>query len=134
MTPAGGGPSRVALPRLRAAVIARVELTSLRRVASEIGMSAPGLQSFLDGGTPFEATRRKLSAWYFARASGGESRLTAAIAENYLTALLSHLPERRRDHVLRVLLRTMASLTRREKVEPPDWLVELRAAKRSTKG
>jgi hypothetical protein len=120
----------VALTRLRAAVTARVEMSSLRRVASEIGMSAPGLQSFLNGGTPFEATRRKLSAWYFAHASGGESDLGAATAENYLTALLGHLPETRRDHARRTLLTTMASLTRREKVELPDWLVELRTSKR----
>lgn len=42
----------------------RVEETSLRAVAAEIGMSYSGLRSFLEGREPYTATRGKLLAWY----------------------------------------------------------------------
>jgi hypothetical protein len=123
-------PTPVRLELLRRAVAERVSATSLRGVAKEVGMSAPGLQSFLNGGMPFEATRRKLSAWYVAKASGDGTGLTPAMAENFLAALVSHLPEDRRQPARRALLARLDSLTRRERTEPPPWLVTLRGAKR----
>ena len=49
---------------LRDAASAAVQAGSLRGVAARIGMSAPGLQHFLDGGTPQRRTLRKLAVWY----------------------------------------------------------------------
>ena len=50
---------------LRGAVRRAVEASSQRKVARQIGMSAPGLRAFLDGARPLRPTWRKLHAWYF---------------------------------------------------------------------
>lgn len=42
----------------------RVELTSLREVAADVGMSYSGLFSFLQGGDPYSRNRQKLVDWY----------------------------------------------------------------------
>src|SRR3954465_14732978 len=41
----------------------RVNETSLRAVADEIGLSKSGLDDFLRGRRPYSATRAKLAAW-----------------------------------------------------------------------
>lgn len=58
------------LKRLIDAVRERVEETSIRAVASEIGMSPSGLHVLLQGATPHARTREKLVAWYAARRGG----------------------------------------------------------------
>lgn len=50
--------------RLRAAVALRVQQTSRRRVASEIGLSPRGVWKFLQGARPHPQTRQKLERWY----------------------------------------------------------------------
>jgi hypothetical protein len=52
------------IPTLRAFARSRVERTSLRQVAREVGMSPSGLDKFLAGAMPYRKTRRKLEAWY----------------------------------------------------------------------
>ena len=57
------------LPRLTIAVVRdairqRVDETSLRDIADEVGMSWSGLKSFLDGGSPQRRTREMLVRWY----------------------------------------------------------------------
>ena len=42
----------------------RVDESSLREVADEIGMSFSGLHSFLAGGEPYKPVREKLFAWF----------------------------------------------------------------------
>lgn len=42
----------------------RVDGSSLRAVASEIGMSKSGLEDFLKGREPYTTTRPKLIAWH----------------------------------------------------------------------
>lgn len=42
----------------------RVERTSLRAVASQVGMSPTGLSKFLGGAAPYQKTIGKLEAWY----------------------------------------------------------------------
>lgn len=49
---------------LRSAAAARVENTSLRGAAREIGMSPSGLKKFLLGTSPYAATLRKLRTWF----------------------------------------------------------------------
>jgi hypothetical protein len=49
---------------LREAVRGRVDETSIRAVAEEIGMSPSGLHVFLKGSDPHPGTREKLVAWY----------------------------------------------------------------------
>jgi hypothetical protein len=54
---------------LRAAVVHRIERTSLRQVAREVGVSPSGLDKFVNGATPYQKTRRKLEAWSTRRAA-----------------------------------------------------------------
>jgi hypothetical protein len=48
---------------VRVLVRERVEATTMRAVADEIGISRGGLESFLDGGRPYSRTRLALAAW-----------------------------------------------------------------------
>lgn len=56
---------------LREAVRRRVEETSIRAVASEIGMSPSGLHVLLGGSRPHPKTREKLLSWYLAEQRRG---------------------------------------------------------------
>jgi hypothetical protein len=49
---------------LRAAAAKRMEATSLRQAAREIGMSPSGLHKFINGTDPYEPTLHRLRAWY----------------------------------------------------------------------
>ncbi|MCA1791645.1 MAG: hypothetical protein LC667_17875, partial [Thioalkalivibrio sp.] len=51
------------IDRLREAVTIRVQATSLRSVARQVGMSPSGLDKFLMGGMPYQKSRRKLFDW-----------------------------------------------------------------------
>lgn len=57
------------VPTLRAAALRRIESTSLRHVAREIGVSPSGLDKFVNGAAPYQKTRRKLEAWNIRRAA-----------------------------------------------------------------
>lgn len=113
-----GGPS-AGLERLREVVAARVERRSLRAVAREVGMSPSGLQKFLDGASPYSATRRKLERW-FVRESAG-SALAA------LRVLVDDLPPSRRDAAVGDMLASLESAFRRARRPVPPWIAELRA-------
>jgi hypothetical protein len=54
----------VSVVRLREAVQARVEATSRRATAREIGLTPRGLELFLAGAKPQAKTLAKLLAWY----------------------------------------------------------------------
>jgi hypothetical protein len=54
----------VSVARLRAAVQARVEATSRRATAREIGLTPRGLELFIAGAKPQAKTVAKLLAWY----------------------------------------------------------------------
>jgi hypothetical protein len=56
--------SGVSLVRLREAVQARVEATSRRATAREIGLTPRGLELFLSGAKPQAKTLAKLLSWY----------------------------------------------------------------------
>jgi hypothetical protein len=116
------GTPRVGLAVLRRAIADRVASGSLRRVAREIGMSAPGLRSFLDGGTPYEATRRKLVAWYVVRSGDEADELTSAAVEAVLALLLGHLPSSKRAEARAAVIRVLATATKRAGVKAPTWL------------
>src|ERR1044071_4560951 len=70
------------MARIREAVAERVAASSLRAVATEIGMSWSGLRKFLRGGSPHRATAQKLLAWYHeSRKQASAKRLPADRAE-----------------------------------------------------
>src|SRR3954464_6897027 len=57
-------PREDTIEHLRSAAAARVQNTSLRGVAREIGMSPTGLKKFLFGTAPYSPTLRRLRKWY----------------------------------------------------------------------
>lgn len=99
---------RITIAVVRAAVAKRVDETSLRDVADEIGMSFSGLRSFIEGGSPHAKTRLKLVRWHYARSE----RSTAPPLDDVETAIatvLSYLrdgskPREVRERRLRELI------------------------------
>lgn len=58
------GPEQQLMPLIRTEVRERIERTSLRAVARDIGITASGLLKFAAGSQPYRKTIRKLEAWY----------------------------------------------------------------------
>ncbi|HEX9939764.1 MAG TPA: hypothetical protein VGB15_21695, partial [Longimicrobium sp.] len=65
------------LERLRETVRLRVEATSLRAVARQVGMSPSGLEKFLAGGTPYAGSRQKLQDWWEREGSRPRAEVSA---------------------------------------------------------
>ena len=63
------GDRRVPLEKLREAVRAAVAKTTIRQVASEIGVEHNAIARFLRGATPYSGNRAKMETWF----SGGEA-------------------------------------------------------------
>jgi hypothetical protein len=114
------------LDPVRASVSTRVEQTSLRAVADEIGLSPAGLQKFLAGTEPYASTIRRLRNWYVRHAppSPGLGLLDARAALNVL--LHDVRPEARNGAALRMLAVVERGFDQSGRPRPP-WLRELRA-------
>lgn len=54
---------------LRRAIYSRVRETSLRSTARHLGVTATGLQGFIDGAKPYRRTLDKYLAWYLTEAA-----------------------------------------------------------------
>jgi hypothetical protein len=112
---------------LREMAAARVENTSLRGVAREIGMSPTGLKKFLMGTAPYSPTLRRLRKWYLQYAALPSAEVTYQDASNALVVLTHDLsPDPRRetsDCVLDCLARGYDTTGRSR----PRWVAELRA-------
>jgi hypothetical protein len=109
---------------LRALAAERVAETSLRAVAREIGMSAPGLALFLDGTSPRHATLEKIHAWHLKGAGADGTSLEAA--RTSLHMLASSLPPGEyRVRMIRTTLAIVAELHRKQGSQGPPWLAPL---------
>jgi len=113
------------LARLREAVERQVTTRSLRYAARQVGMSPTGLQKFLAGSAPTDATCRKLERWAFDKAAAGEPP-TAEIALGVLSLLAGALPPRRHSEAVARLLAVLESAFA-DGVRP-TWLAEARGA------
>lgn len=115
---------RVSVAMIREAAAAAVGQTSLRQVARDAKISAPGLALFLDGSTPRDGTLSKLRDWYFSEAATrGPSLVSARAAVNLLTLGLA-APEDRRMCVLGILTVLHERWTRCGQAVPA-WLTGL---------
>ena len=124
--PSQPDPKNASIRHIREVASARVEATSLRRVAREIGMSPTGLRKFLDGTEPYTPTLHRLRVWYvrFAAApSEGVGREEASAALAVLTHDLSPTPRRAAAQgILDALARGYEASGRPR----PAWLADLR--------
>ncbi|MGQ0560631.1 MAG: hypothetical protein ACT443_02005 [Gemmatimonadota bacterium] len=116
----------VLLGELRDVVAARVEAESLRRVARQVGMSPSGLQKFLDGASPYSATRQRLERWYVRETATYRAAVSEDSALAALAILIRDLPASERPHALSILLTAIEDAYREQKRRPP-WLRALRA-------
>jgi hypothetical protein len=112
---------------LRDMAAARVESTSLRGVAREIGMSPTGLKKFLMGTDPYSPTVRRLRKWYLHHTALPTGEVSIHDASAAVVVLLNDLqPEPRRDAsdaLLDALERAYDASGRPR----PRWITELRA-------
>lgn len=119
-------PRETSVEHLRAAAATRVEHTSLRGVAREIGMSPTGLKKFLLGTAPYSPTLRRLRKWFVHRATlplGEVGREDVSAAIEVLTHDLPGQPRiEAADCVLDCLGRGYEATGR----ERPRWVAELR--------
>lgn len=114
------------LDRMREALAARVEATSLRHVAREVGMSPTGLQKVLGGADSYSRTRRKLERWYVREAARYGGGLDAAAVSAALRVAVQDLtPARRRETLDRLMAELEAGYTGDGRPAPP-WLAEVR--------
>ncbi len=113
------------LAGLREAVERQVSERSLRHAARQVGMSPTGLQKFLAGSAPSDATCRKLERWAFEKAAAGEPP-TAETALAVLRLLAGALPPRLHpEAVVRLLAVLECAFADGAR---PAWLVEARSA------
>lgn len=89
---------RATIKHLRETAAARVENTSLRSVAREIGMSPTGLKKFLMGTAPYSPTLRRLRHWFLQYGASQTGELGVEEASAALTVLVHDLaPDARRS-------------------------------------
>lgn len=108
------------LAPLREAVRRAVERSSVLATASSIGMSAPGLRNFLEGGTPRRATFRKLSEWYV-REAARAGDVSVETVEAALMLMLEGVPENGRADAARIVLDAIRVAYKRQGVPVPNW-------------
>lgn len=114
------------LARLREALASRVEATSLRQTAAEIGMTPTGLRYVLDGGDPQAGTLRKLEAWYFWNVTGVQGAAEGP-EELAVLVLVRGLPPEHRGAVAADLLARLEGAHAEAGLAPPGWIAEVRA-------
>jgi len=115
------------VPELRRALREEVAATSLRHVSRQAGMTAGGLQKFLDGGRPYTATRRRLERWYVLHGPGRhETALTGPGAMAILRVLVQDLAPARHRPTLELLVRSLEDAYALARLPEPAWLGEVR--------
>jgi DNA-binding MurR/RpiR family transcriptional regulator len=105
-------------------VVARVEATSLRRVAEDIGMSKSGLTRFIGGAEPYSKIRRKLERWYVRSRETDASDVSVETARAALAVLLQDLRADRRGEALQEIAAALHHVYGSTGHVPP-WLREI---------
>lgn len=115
------------IPQMREAVVERVERTSLRTAAREIGMSPSGLKKFLDGNMPYTKTIHRLRRWYLQHTAQKREELSDEDAFAALRVLVFDLPPSAQANTVDAMLRCMEEAYVRTHREIPPWVAEMRA-------
>ena len=127
MTDSTPDPRSATIKHLRETAAARVENTSLRRVAREIGMSPTGLKKFLLGTAPYSPTLRRLRNWYVNHGAlqGGTVVLQDAAAA--ISILVHDLGPAPRQATAGCLLECVGRGYDQSGRARPGWVAELRS-------
>jgi transcriptional regulator with XRE-family HTH domain len=116
---------QTSITRLREAVTIRVQATSLRSVARQVGMSPSGLDKFLNGAMPYQKSRRRLFDWLHRERNNLGADLTVDGIAAALGSLVRDLPPDTREPALNTLLGTLDTLYATYAENPPAWLAEI---------
>jgi Ser/Thr protein kinase RdoA (MazF antagonist) len=110
---------------LRAALRLRIDQTSLRNVAREVGMSLGGFHGFLAGTDAHPATLRKVRAWYvreMARRREEESlEVDSATAQAALAVLLEDIPAHLRAEAEKAMRSALTDWCGQHRARAPGW-------------
>lgn len=114
----------VRIEAIREAARLAAEASSLRRVARQMGLSPMGLKNFLDGRSPYAATRRKLTVWFVRH--GTEGGVDEDVARGALSLMLQGLPDAGYEPGTQRLLAEVEDIHRTFGTQPPAWVRQLR--------
>lgn len=120
-------PRSATTKHLRETAAARVENTSLRSVAREIGMSPTGLKKFLQGTAPYSPTLRRLRSWYVQYAAVQQGHVGLEDAYAALNVLVHDLPPDPRRDTVGCLMECLGRGYDQSGKAQPAWMVELRS-------
>jgi hypothetical protein len=111
---------------MREAVTERVERTSLRAAAREIGMSASGLSKFLDGGAPYTKTIHRLRRWYVQHVGDARAEVSEDEAHAALSVLVLDLPPGTRTQTMAAIVECVEQSYARTGRAVPEWIAGAR--------
>ena len=120
-------PRSASTKHLRETAAARVENTSLRSVAREIGMSPTGLKKFLQGTAPYSPTLRRLRAWYVQYAAVQHGHVQLEDASAALSVLVHDLSPDPRKGTAGCLLECVGRGYDQSGKARPSWMAELQS-------
>ena len=113
------------LERLRETVALRVQATSLRTVARQVGMSPAVLERFLSGEMPYSRTRQRLQEWWVRQSARPRVDVTVEGVEVAIGALVRDLPPEHRVRAIRRVVSALRRVYAEQASPPPDWLERL---------
>ena len=116
---------QTSIDRLREAVALRVQSTSLRAVARQVGMSPSGLHKFIAGGMPYTRSRRKLFRWLHRERRNLHADLSMDAVASAVACLLTDVPPQRQEGAMRDLVEALQGVYAAHTDDPPPWLAEL---------
>jgi hypothetical protein len=121
-----GDPRSASIRHVREVAASRVENTSLRGVAREIGMSPMGLRNFIHGTEPYSPTLRRLRNWYVRYAAERPGAVELEEATAALTVLVHDMDAAPRRKAACTVLDAVALGYEQSGVVKPAWVGELR--------
>lgn len=120
---------------LRDLALAQTDVTSIRQVAEEIGISHSALHKFVIGRTaPQRRMRRLLGLWYLSVIETAHEIDVARPYANALDTLLAGVPEVQREAAAARVLAGVEMAYTEEGEMPPRWMDVLRSWRSRRKG
>jgi hypothetical protein len=107
---------------LRSALKNRVEETSLRATAAEVGLSWKGIDKLIGGTDPQPGTIRKLTDWYVRQSAQNNEEPTPETAQAALAVIVRHLPPSLQDDTVAKVIELLRETVTEHDLSQPEWL------------